>query len=104
MRIVLCDRWGRAQVCGDEVDIVGGVVDGHGARTSLGLDRFDRRKGCWRVFVGDGQSTVAARGEGIAGGGIEAIGVDTLADGNGAEDFTRVPVDESHELVVATDN
>jgi len=26
----------------------------------LGLDRFDRRKGCWRVFVGDGQSTVAA--------------------------------------------
>src|SRR3984885_16300653 len=60
-RIVLGGCWGGAQVRCDEIDVVGGAVDGHGARTSLGLDRFDRRKGCWRIFVGDGQSSVAAR-------------------------------------------
>src|SRR6516162_6143935 len=94
----------RAEVRGDEIDVVVGVVEGHGASATLRVDFFYERKLGGRVFVGDGEGAVAARGEGILGQRIKAIGVDTLADGYGANDFAGVAVDKGHEIVMAADD
>jgi len=54
--------------------------------------------------MGDGDGAVTAGGEGVAGDGIEAVRINALADGNGAEDFAGVAVDKGHELIVAADD
>lgn len=102
--MVGCGGGSGTEVGRDGVDVVGSIVEGHGARSALSLKRFQQRKLCRGVFVSDSNCAVATRGEGVSRGGIEAIRVYTLADGNSAEHFSRVAVDESHELVVAADD
>ncbi len=102
--MVGCGGGSGTEVGRDSVDVVGGVVEGHSTRAALGLKRFQQRKFCGGVFVGDSNGAVAAGGERISRDGIEAIRVYTLPDGNGAKHFSRVAVDESHELVVTADD
>src|SRR5208337_509432 len=103
-RIVLGRLGSGAEFRGDEIDGVGGVVERHGAGAALRLDHFYRGETRGRVFVSYGEGAVTTRRESVAGDGIEAVCINTLADGNGAEHLAGVAVDEGHELVMAANN
>jgi hypothetical protein len=76
---------GRRVFGGQQVDLVGLVVDGHGTGTSLGLHGIDRLP-LSADFLDDGQVGVAPVGaEGEAGAGIISGGIGSGADRSGAQ-------------------
>src|SRR5271154_4761526 len=83
---------------------MGGIVEGHGSSTALGLDRFNDRKFCRGVLVGDSEGAITTRGESITGKRIKSVRVHSLADRNGAEYFAGVAIDKGHKLVVTANN
>lgn len=83
--------------------MVGGI-NFHRACTALGLNCFNERELSGWIHVSDGDGAVAAGRKGESGAGIEAIGIDALADWHSVEDFSGIAVDEGHELVVAAND
>src|SRR5580704_682378 len=83
---------------------MGGVVESHGSSSALRLDQFHEREFCGGVLVGDSEGALATRGESIASDWIKSVRVNSLADGNGAEHFAGIAIDEGHKLVVTANN
>ena len=76
-------------------------VEAHGAGAALGGHVFDDRVFVGRILADDGEVTVAAGRKYIAGGGIEASGVGTIADGRSGNDCAGVGVDNGHYFFIA---
>src|SRR6185437_7423955 len=85
----------------DGEQVVRGGVERHSARAAFGGNISHDGKLRRRILVNHGDVAVAGGSECVLRAGIEARGVDALADGFAAEDFTGVGVHHDHELVAA---
>jgi len=92
---------GRAEVGGYGVDVVGFWIERHGSCAVLGGDGLDDGVFVGRILMGDGDCAVAARCEGEAGCGIEAIGVHAFADRDSRDNFSGGVIDHGHQLIAA---
>ena len=95
-------RRARAELCGNCVDFVSFGIERHRTGAFLRGDIFYYAEFVGRVFVDDGErAAFAIRGKDEAGGGIESVCVDAIADCRRGDHFTGVGVDDSDHFIVA---
>src|SRR5450432_1846127 len=103
-RVLRGCRGSRAEFRRNQIDGVSSIIQSHGAGAALRLDHFDEGEFSWGILMRDGERAISAGSKGKTSDRVETVGVDALADGDGAEDFAGIAVNERHQLVVAAYN